>query len=422
VEAFVAHYSEDFQQIDVNRRVHVSGKDAWRTQTVQINEAHQTMGRIHHGRALIGNWLVVELEWFGTVLGTALGKPSEEHSYRYSGLGLLEIEDGRIRRQILFGDIVSLEEQLGLRSPSTVQHVEQAITDEGRLVDVGGHRLFIQCQGEGSPTVVFEAGLGAWSLAWLHVQEAVSSTTRACVYDRAGYGSSDPGPRPRDARSIATDLHRLLSATERPPFVLVGHSFGGWIARVYTSLHPGQVVGLALVESAHEEQWQRLPPVIRQLLDASLPGIVAQADSARLALLRAQAVPRHSFFGQDDGLWTAYVREMLDPAYHDAQAEEMRMMDESARQVQTSRPLADLPLVVLSSAREFDQYRGTPIPVEEANQVWLELQDELAALSSNVAHVVTMTGPHTVQYEEPYIVVGLIQELVRRVRERSPAP
>jgi hypothetical protein len=100
----------------------------------------------------------------------------------------------------------------------------------------------------------------------------------------------------------------------------------------------------------------------------------------------------------------------------------MRAMDESARQVQTGRRLADLPLGVLSSAREFDQYRGTPIPVEEANQIWLELQDELAALSSNVVHIVTMTGPHTVQYEEPHIVVGLIAELVRRVREPSPAP
>jgi pimeloyl-ACP methyl ester carboxylesterase len=422
VEAFVAHYAEDFQQVDVNRRIHVSGKDAWRAQTVQVNQAHQTMGRIHHGRALIGDWLVVELEWFGTVVGTALGRPGEEHSYRYSGLGLLQVEDGRIRRQILFGDVVSLEEQLGLRPHSTAQQTEQSVPDEGRLVDVGGHRLFIRCQGEGSPTVVFEAGLGAWSLAWLQVQEAVSSTTRACVYDRAGYGSSDPGPRPRDARSIAADLHRLLSATERPPFVLVGHSFGGWIARVYASLHPDQVAGLALVESAHEEQWQRLPPVIRQLLDASLSEIEARADSARQGLLRAEAVPRHTVFGGDQSLWAAYVREMLDASHHDAQAGEMRAMDESARQVQTGRRLADLPLGVLSSAREFDQYRGTPIPVEEANQIWLELQDELAALSSNVVHIVTMTGPHTVQYEEPHIVVGLIAELVRRVREPSPAP
>jgi len=348
-----------------------------------------------------------------------LGRPDEDRSYRYPGLGLLQIEGGRIRRQILFGDVVSLEEDLGVRPPPGAQPPEQAFADLGQRVDVGGHRLFIRCQGEGSPTVVFEAGMGAWSLAWLHVQEILSATTRACVYDRAGYGASDPGPGSRDARSIAAELHRLLSITEQPPFVLVGHSFGGWIARLYASLHPDQVAGLALVESAHEEQWQRLPAVIRQLVDASLPGVEALADSARQGLLTAEAVPRHSFFREEDSLWDAYVREMLDPSHHDGQAGEMRAMDESARQVLATGPLADLPLAVLSSAREFDQYRGTPIPVEEANEIWLELQEELAALSSNSIHIVTMTGPHTVQYEEPQVVAGLIAELVRRVREAS---
>jgi hypothetical protein len=93
-------------------------------------------------------------------------------------------------------------------------------------------------------------------------------------------------------------------------------------------------------------------------------------------------------------------------------------MDRTAEQVANVAPLGDLPLAVLSSAREFDVYHGSPIPVEEANRIWLELQSELAQLSTNAVHIVSMTGPHTIQYVEPGVVVGLLQELVQRARAR----
>lgn len=116
VAGFVSFFSDDFEQVDVNRRVVVRGKEAWRRQTVRINGLHESMGRLHHGRALIGDWLVVELEWFGTLRGDRLDPAAPENvSYRYSGLGLLQIEGGRVRRQILYGDIVTLEEQLAPR-------------------------------------------------------------------------------------------------------------------------------------------------------------------------------------------------------------------------------------------------------------------------------------------------------------------
>jgi hypothetical protein len=116
LEAFLAHFTDDFEQTDVNRRVHVSGKSAWREQTVRVNAAHREMGRIHHGRALVGDWLVVELEWFGTVRSEALADAESDRSYRYGGLGLLQLDGNRIRRQILFGDIVTLERDLGMRT------------------------------------------------------------------------------------------------------------------------------------------------------------------------------------------------------------------------------------------------------------------------------------------------------------------
>jgi len=292
----------------------------------------------------------------------------------------------------------------------------------GTLVDVGGHRLHVDCRGEGTPTVVIEAGMGASSLAWLHVQEALSETSRTCTYDRAGLGRSDPGPRPRDGRALATELHAALAATEHGPYVLVGHSFGGYVVRIYRDLHPTEVVGLALVESAHESQWTRLPAVIRRLLDASLPGIQARADSARAGALDEAAIARHGFFSRREDLWQAYRRQAVDADHLQTHADELRAMDRTAALVAMTEPLGDVPLAVLSSAREFDAYRGSPVPVEEANRVWLELQAELAKLSTNVVHVVSMTGPHTIQYEEPHVVVGLLTELIERVRAHGHDP
>lgn len=114
VDQFVAFFSDDFVQLDPNRRVRVEGRGAWRDQTRRIIGAHRSMGRLHYGRLWLDPWLIVELEWWGTVRGEALGHPGEDREYRYSGLGLVEIQDGRITRQILWGDYATLQEQLGL--------------------------------------------------------------------------------------------------------------------------------------------------------------------------------------------------------------------------------------------------------------------------------------------------------------------
>lgn len=286
----------------------------------------------------------------------------------------------------------------------------------GQVVNTEWANLFIDCRGEGSPTVVFEAGVGAWSAAWRHVRDRVAEQTRACVYDRAGYGSSGPGSGPRDVESIATELHMLLAAQERSPFVLVGHSFGGWVTRVYAHRYPDQVAGLVLIESAHEHQWGRLPPTIRELYDASLPGMVARADSARAGQLEVESVLPHRFYSSRAPLWSEYRQEMIDPDHHQTVVDEVRSMDRSAGQVARTGPLGDLPLGVVSSAREFDAYRGTPIPIAEANRIWLELQDELAGLSGNMVHVVSKTGTHTLQFEEPELLAGVVLEVVARAR------
>jgi pimeloyl-ACP methyl ester carboxylesterase len=131
----------------------------------------------------------------------------------------------------------------------------------GELYDVGDYRLHLHCTGEGSPTVILEAGAGSAALAWYLVQKEVAGFTRVCSYDRAGFGWSDPASGPLLPRQVAEDLHKLLMAADVPgPYILVGHSAGGYYVRAYAGQYPSEVLGLVLVDAVHEQQDAHYPP------------------------------------------------------------------------------------------------------------------------------------------------------------------
>src|SRR5215211_2228205 len=138
---------------------------------------------------------------------------------------------------------------------------ERAYPPPGEIVDVGGYSLHINCVGQGSPTVLLDAGLGEFSAQWVRVQREVSGTTRVCAYDRAGMGWSEMGPEPRDARQITGELHTLLTkAGIEGPYVLVGHSFGGMYMQTYAARYPDEVAGVALVDSSTDpDQFSQRP-------------------------------------------------------------------------------------------------------------------------------------------------------------------
>ena len=128
----------------------------------------------------------------------------------------------------------------------------------GELVDVGGRRLYVECIGSGSPTVLLEAGLGLASRSWTTVQLELGQTTRTCAYDRAGLGDSDAMPGVHDAGDEVRDLERLLARGRiEPPYVLVGHSYGGFLARLFARAHPEQVAGVAFVDASGYDATRR---------------------------------------------------------------------------------------------------------------------------------------------------------------------
>lgn len=230
-------------------------------------------------------------------------------------------------------------------------------------------------------------------------------------------GVERAGPVAEDEPGMADELHALLSgAGLEPPYVLVGHSLGGYNARLFAELHPDAVAGIVLAEAAHEEQWERLPAEVLGLVRAAGELDRKAAEAARSNALPAEMVP--SWQGPP-ALRPAYESEMADPITYETRAAEMEAAVESAAQVATTGDLGDLPLAVVSARNSFAAFEGTGIPIEPANAVWIVMQEELLGLSSTSRWFVSETADHRIQRTDPDILVEAILDVLGQVRERA---
>jgi pimeloyl-ACP methyl ester carboxylesterase len=301
----------------------------------------------------------------------------------------------------------------------------------GRLVDVGTHRLHISCAGSGSPAVVFDAALGGSSLSWALVQPAVARLTRACAYDRAGFSWSEAGPLPRTAGRIADELRALLGAAAvPPPYVLVGHSFGGLVARVFAGRHPDLTAGLVLLDPAHPEHWtdpadkervqiERGVRLCRQgalaarfgvtRLVASLVGLGALRPARALASL----VSRGGLRRDDESIlapaWKlpSEVRRPLrrfwtEEKFYTALGSQIASICDSAREAAEADGFGDRPTIVISAGNADDDR--------------LRLQEALARCSTRGRHVVAEASGHWIPLDRPDLVIRCVEEVVEMCR------
>jgi len=164
----------------------------------------------------------------------------------------------------------------------------KAYPPPGQLVDVGGYRLHINCTGTGSPTVVIDAGLGDWSTSWgSYVQPEVAKTTRVCTYDRAGMGWSEAGPLPRDAAQYAKELHTLLQNAHIPgPYIMVGHSLGGFGVRVFVHDYASEIAGVVLIESMNPKQLNQSQAEVQSQSESRSQPFSLQAALASFGVIR----------------------------------------------------------------------------------------------------------------------------------------
>src|SRR6266496_3369803 len=257
---------------------------------------------------------------------------------------------------------------LGLSYQAIASAVDTAhYPPPGKLVDIGGYRLHINCTGTGSPTVILDAGLGGTSLDWSKVQPAVARFTRVCSYDRAGYGWSDTGPGPRTSQQIVKELHLLLvHAQISGPYLLVGHSLGGLNMRLYAYRYPQEVAGMVLLDSTSEHQFAQFgtyPPFFApQAVSAAeqqyllLRG-AALFGVARLAL-QTGLFPLEEAAAYPAAVQPIHLAQAAQTRYFSTQYDELAALQESAAQVRAARTASPsyghLPLIVLSQDYSHD--------------------------------------------------------------------
>jgi pimeloyl-ACP methyl ester carboxylesterase len=283
----------------------------------------------------------------------------------------------------------------------------------GRLVSVGGSSMHITCAGKGHPTVILEAGLGDFSVFWARVQPEVAVFTQVCAYDRAGLGWSEPGPRPRTHQEMVDDLHTLLEkAGVTGPYVLVGHSFGGINMRLFARRYPGEVAGMILVDSAHEQQADRFP--VLASINERMAGqfrFLSMINHFGLMALFPEQVPVH---GLPAGPAARYRARVAATPFFDAVLSESDCLYKHERDAPAS--LGALPLIVLSRGRAETLPGVSPEQGERFEQAWREMQIELAGLSSHSKHIIAEHSGHNIHLEQPDLVIEAARELVNYSR------
>jgi pimeloyl-ACP methyl ester carboxylesterase len=282
----------------------------------------------------------------------------------------------------------------------------------GQLVDMGGYKMHIDCIGQGSPTVILDAGLGDSFISWNKVQPEIAKFARTCSYDRAGIGYSDPSPRPRTSEDFAQELHILLhNAGVPPPYLLVGHSMGGFDVRLYASLYPSEVAGMVLVDSSHPEQQKRLPPAINDL-DATW-----LREQEFFEFTMPFGIPRLLGFCGND----AAVRA-VDCNFHSAReaVAELKTISQSAAQTAATGSLGDIPLVVLSHDPDTPQLDLPEDLVKPTNDAWERMQEDLTHLSTRGKQIIAKNSGHYIQLDRPDIVIEAIRGVVDQARQPQP--
>lgn len=280
----------------------------------------------------------------------------------------------------------------------------------GRLIHMGGHRQHIYCVGSGAPTIVLESGLAGFSLEWYPLEEELAHYQRVCSYDRTGYGWSDYSPLPRTADRLAEELHRLLRrAGEGPPYLLVGHSFGGYIVQDFSRRYPREVQGLVLIDASHPEQMQRL-----KLRNRVLRPVRYDGRRLRTRIVRSwPTLPAH--YPQAYRILALHLMSGRKSAL--TQLSELENFTLSGSEVLQAGPMPDIPVVVMSRGRRM--WPATAAGDAKAI-IWQQLQAELTDLTPHTYQIIASSSGHHIHLDQPGLVFHAIRSLANSAQECRP--
>jgi pimeloyl-ACP methyl ester carboxylesterase len=275
----------------------------------------------------------------------------------------------------------------------------------GRLVELNGGQVHLLCAGEGSPTVILEAGAG--SLAWMSVFSEIAQLTRVCTYDRPGHGWSEPTNSPRSAETMVQELKVLLQTTEiEPPYILAGHSFGGVLMQLYAARFPDDFEGVVLVDSSHPDQLHHTSDLEELDRFALLLRVVGPLGLARMLLPALEGDPESR-----DITVREQERELLmTNRTLRTIAKEMSSMRQSLREVGDSAvDFGNKPLIVLTQGRRRAEF-------------WHRMQEDLSRLSTNSEWQVVDDAGHFIQHDRPDVVVDAFRRVIEKLETTADSP
>ncbi len=271
----------------------------------------------------------------------------------------------------------------------------------GQWVDVDGRRMHLLCAGTGDPTVVLEAGLPGSALTWASITADIAQSARVCAYDRAGYAWSEAAPPPRTAGNLVRELRLLLqNAGVEPPYVLVGHSFGGLIVQLYAGRFPHEAAGMVLVDSSHPDQALRTADLERMNVLARAVRILAPLGVPRLLM----SVPAGGPQSRGEAVRAMEKELLMTTRSLRTMAAELAGLGESLREAAAAPPkLGGKPLVVLTEGRRRAEF-------------WHAMQQKLSALSAAGDWRIAENAGHFIHHDRPRLVADAVRRVVESVR------
>ena len=288
---------------------------------------------------------------------------------------------------------------------------------QGRLIDIGGYRLHLQCTGKGTPTVILDSGLGAPGLGWSLVQKKVSQFATVCSYDRAGSGWSDASPFPRTGQQVAKELHELLIRANIPgPYILVGHSSGGINLRFFEAQYPQDVAGMVLVDAPSENYFDQISGEYPEFSFEKMKrtSLLLKLGS-RMGLSRILFATLHSKYKSrfQPSEWDMITALGSSTKNADTSCDELASFQDNLRELaQAKRSLGNKPLIVISPGQ-----LGQPKGISQERwdrflKIMMTLQKDFLKLSTQSRHIIVENADHMIPYDHPQVIVDAIHELV----------
>lgn len=294
----------------------------------------------------------------------------------------------------------------------------------GRLVTIGPKsKIYLVEKGAGGPTVLFESGISATNLNWSHIQESVARFTGTASYDRCGLGWSTPSRTARTPGNIAIELHDMLHAAQiKGPFILVGHSFGGLVARRFAQLYPEDVLSVLLIDPMRCEEWPPLNPAKQRAVDMGSRLAGYAIPFARFGIVRLAVTSLLCRSGKLSGnlasvagaggrhvlgrvteevrkmpreVWPIVAAHWSRPDYYAGMRNHVRAVPETVREMEATEPIREIPVRVLTPGK------STVLS-----------EEKLGRIGDNVEQVIAHASAHWIHLDEPQLVIDSIRAMV----------